>query len=250
MDAQEWKMLISAYADGEVTPEESVAAERLLAERPECRAYLNELRKLTSSLTVLKDESLSPDADMKILSTTKESSMKTNNWRIPATVTVTVLVAVLAYTNTNMYVKRGLQGRMKSATDDIGEQYSQSQAANYHRTSQAVVAKTVQWSPSSGVKKDGGEAYRGRAKGGAVQVAQLAGAVLAAPAMQRVSADRSLSGTSNMPVQEAALFGYSRALPSVMTYEGKYRESTVDLRYQPYPNVQYPPDNTEEYAKF
>ena len=88
---QDWKILISAYADGALSPDEAAAAERLLAERPECRSYLAELRRLSMSLHVLKDETLSPDAELKILTnTTKERSMKTNYWKTSAALAASV----------------------------------------------------------------------------------------------------------------------------------------------------------------
>jgi len=100
MNTQDWKILISAYADGALSPDEAAEAERLLAEKPEYQAYLAELRRLSMSLHVLKDETLSPDAEFKILSnTTKERSMKINYWRTSAAVAASVLVVVLAYNN-------------------------------------------------------------------------------------------------------------------------------------------------------
>jgi Ca-activated chloride channel homolog len=97
---QDWKLLISAYADGALSPDDAAAAERLLAEKPECQAYLAELRRLSMSLHVLKDENLSPDAELKIRSNIKkERSMKINYWKSTAAVAASVLVVVLAYNN-------------------------------------------------------------------------------------------------------------------------------------------------------
>jgi Ca-activated chloride channel family protein len=97
---QDWKIIISAYADGALSPDDAAAAERLLAEKPECRAYLAELRRLAMSLRVLKDEDLSPDAELKIRSNIKkERSMNTNHWKTSTAVLATVLVVVLAYHN-------------------------------------------------------------------------------------------------------------------------------------------------------
>jgi Ca-activated chloride channel family protein len=97
---QDWKILISAYVDGALSPDDAAAAERLLAEKPECQAYLAELRRLALSLHVLKDETLSPDAERKILTnTTKERSMKTNYWKTSAAVAASLLIVVLAYNN-------------------------------------------------------------------------------------------------------------------------------------------------------
>ena len=56
MNVNEWKPLISAYVDGEGTAQEKLQAEKLIADRPECRAYLNELRAISKSLQTVKDE--------------------------------------------------------------------------------------------------------------------------------------------------------------------------------------------------
>jgi len=64
MNEQEmdWKLLISAYADDALPPENVNTAEALLRERAECRAYLAEIKKMSAALHVLKEEPLSPDA--------------------------------------------------------------------------------------------------------------------------------------------------------------------------------------------
>lgn len=46
---------------------------------------------------------------------------------------ILILIIIAAILTMQNYVKRGLQGRFKSAADDIGDQYSQAESANYHR---------------------------------------------------------------------------------------------------------------------
>lgn len=158
MNAQEWKQLISAYVDDALSPEDKVVAEKLLAERPECRIYLEELRRLSSSLHVLTDETLSPDAELKILSKVKkERSMQTYQWKAPATVAATILVVVLAYNSltSRTYLPQLVKedgawkvqtavpvlSTPRSAPDDIGDQYSAS-AARFIRKSPGKTAGT------------------------------------------------------------------------------------------------------------
>lgn len=122
MNAQEWKMLLSAYADGEASPEEAAEAEKLLFERSECRAYFDEIKKLSSSIKLIPNENLSSDAELKVLSAvTKERDMKPAYWKRGAAVMATILVVVLTF---QQYEHRGLQGRLKSSADDIGYQYA------------------------------------------------------------------------------------------------------------------------------
>jgi Ca-activated chloride channel family protein len=110
MNPEQWKPLISAYADHAVSTDEAAAAEKLLAENPDCRAYLDELRRLSSSLRVLDDDKLSPDAELKILSNiNKERTMTPNNWKQMATVCATVLIALIVYDNTRPLFNRSWQ---------------------------------------------------------------------------------------------------------------------------------------------
>jgi Ca-activated chloride channel family protein len=141
MNAQDWKLLISAYVDGEVSREEADQAEKLLFERPECRAYFNELKKISSSLQTIPDEKLSSDAELNVLSTIKkERVMKTTYWKQYAGAAAMLLVVVLTFQN---YVKHGIQGRLKSATDDIGSQYSSADATYYRKKDRIELAQAV-----------------------------------------------------------------------------------------------------------
>ncbi|HUQ72361.1 MAG TPA: hypothetical protein VM165_22735 [Planctomycetaceae bacterium] len=61
MSQHDWEELLSAYADGEVTPAERIAAESLLETTPAARATLNEIRALSQSLHALPRESAPPE---------------------------------------------------------------------------------------------------------------------------------------------------------------------------------------------
>ncbi len=117
MNEQEmdWKLLISAYADDALPPENVNTAEALLHERAECRAYLAEIKKMSVMLHVLKEEPLSPDGERNILKKVKPEGtpMKANQWKIAASVSASVLVVLLVATN--IYTQRAMQGRLKSA---------------------------------------------------------------------------------------------------------------------------------------
>lgn len=146
------KLLISAYADNALSPEDVKAAEHLLSTNGACRAYLAEIRRLSVSLNILKEDALSPDSERHVLQRAQQegSPMKAHSWKIAASVCASVLVVVLVYSNyqnfgTNGPVShpaiaweakarksesladklfsRSIQGRLKSAADDIGETY-------------------------------------------------------------------------------------------------------------------------------
>jgi Flp pilus assembly pilin Flp len=46
---------------------------------------------------------------------------------------ILMVIIIAALLTLQTYIKRGIQGRLKSATDDIGSQYSDSTSANYYK---------------------------------------------------------------------------------------------------------------------
>ena len=113
MNAQEWKQLISAYADDGLSLEEKAVAEQILTERREARVYLNELRKLSMNLGALKEEKLSPDAETKILSQVKRGGhMKVSYSKI----TIGILSVALVLVWFQDYTKRALQARVRDGS--------------------------------------------------------------------------------------------------------------------------------------
>jgi len=60
------KELISAYIDGETTAEETKIAKKAIEENAKYREYYNELKKVSSSLTKWREETLSPDLTQKM----------------------------------------------------------------------------------------------------------------------------------------------------------------------------------------
>jgi len=118
------RQLISVYFDGEASPEEQRQVKEHIQDCDACRKYFNELKKLSNSLQSWTEESLSPDLMHNINKKMQEGrEMKTKTILIPVTSSVVVglLVFVVA---THVYIKRGIQGRLRSAADDVGEQYS------------------------------------------------------------------------------------------------------------------------------
>jgi len=119
------RQLISIYIDGEASQNEKVTVERHLALCDDCRRYYNDLKKISSSLHSVSDEDLSPDLEQQINKKFREGrEMKTNisrNLFQAATLGILLLACLLSV---QVYIKRGIQGRLRSASDDIGAQYS------------------------------------------------------------------------------------------------------------------------------
>ena len=101
------RQLISVYHDGEATAAESKIVEQHIQECAECKKYLQELQKLSSSLKEWNAENLSLDLEQKInkrfldLKSKEESHMKSNISvvTIGATGVALILFAVVLHNN-------------------------------------------------------------------------------------------------------------------------------------------------------
>lgn len=129
MDHDKIKNLVSTYFDGEITAEDKVLVESHLKECEACQVYYIELHKLSSTLRNWKDEDLSADLIQKIKHTLpavkrEENKMSTIRFSRFTGSAVLTLAVIMILTTVNIYTHRGIQGRFKSATDDIGDQYS------------------------------------------------------------------------------------------------------------------------------
>jgi len=124
---QEWKQLLSAYFDGELSPEEKDRVNDHLVDCPACQKYLKELRSLSVNIKKLKTENLSPDLEERLIQTMnsgKGKSMEKFNWQVAGKMFVVFFLVGAVFLSTQSYLKRGVQGRLRSAADDIGDQYT------------------------------------------------------------------------------------------------------------------------------
>jgi hypothetical protein len=126
MTHEEIKILVSAYADGEVTPSEKTIVQEHLSTCGSCQKDYKMYKGLSSSLSKWNDEALSPDEEIKVqkrFEQRRESMFSQRNMMVlGTTLALTVIIGSVVQT----YSKRELQGRLKSATDNIGDQYSDS----------------------------------------------------------------------------------------------------------------------------
>lgn len=123
----EWKQLVSAYFDGELSAEERTQVNNHLVDCPACQKYLKELQSLSQGIKKLKTEKLSPDLEQRLIQTMtsgKGKSMEKFNWQHAGKVLVVFFLVGAVYFSSQAYLKRGVQGRLRSAADDIGEQYA------------------------------------------------------------------------------------------------------------------------------
>ncbi len=141
---EEWKQLVSAYIDDELSSTDKDTLHNHLVDCPACQKYLKELQSLSQNVSALNNQTLSPDLEQRLNnlnSRTERSPMnKTSLWKVTKTVVPVVVIAVLIALTMQIYVKRGIQGRMRSAADDIGNQYS----ANNGNRSSLVALGTAQ----------------------------------------------------------------------------------------------------------
>ncbi len=126
---EEYKQLISAYLDDELSSEEKDTVNNHLVDCPACQKYLKELQTLSSRIKDLKNEALSLDLEARLnnlnRTRTQEPSMHKQTFTsILKTVAPILVVVFLVTLSLQIYIKRGLQGRLRSSADDIGNQYS------------------------------------------------------------------------------------------------------------------------------
>ncbi len=154
-DQERLKELISRYIDGEVSAQERAEVETLLQESASGAAYYKELLKLKQVLNVLPEEDLSGDMEREIVSAIargmKEGSeMKWSPFykaSIGGGVAVMLIAGLIAL---QTYAQRSIQGRIRSATDDIGDQYSPGNTSVRSYTGQPqqlALSKSQQYEP-------------------------------------------------------------------------------------------------------
>lgn len=125
MTHEEIKILISAYADGEVTPSEKNIVEEHLSTCAECQKDYKAYKGMSFSLSKWSNERLSPDEEINVQRKFehRREPMFTKQ-SLTALTTTLVLTLVIGSVVVPNYMKRAVQGRLKSASDDIGDQYS------------------------------------------------------------------------------------------------------------------------------
>lgn len=119
MNHEELKILLSAYLDGEVTPEEKDIVENHLVSCASCQEDLREFKKVSSILKRWPQSNLSPDIQLNIKarSAKKERTMEKQAIGIQWAPVVGVLVVmVLCVSMFQQYAKRGLQARVRDAS--------------------------------------------------------------------------------------------------------------------------------------
>lgn len=62
---------------------------------------------------------------------------------------ILIVIIIGALLTLQVYIKRGIQGRLKSATDDVGEQFTLDAGANYHK--KVVTSSSTQDNSVAGV---------------------------------------------------------------------------------------------------
>ena len=162
-----YKEMISRYIDKEVTSQEKETIERLLKEDKALYAYYEQMKQLDKVLNDHSVEETSSDWERKVrasfdvTSIKEEQPMRTNylsKVSIGAGVLATLFVCFLML---QTYSQRTLQGRLRSAADDIGDQYSpgntnvyrstvtssQTDASKYLVSGTSQLASTTQYEP-------------------------------------------------------------------------------------------------------
>ncbi|MBF0486418.1 MAG: hypothetical protein HQL16_07895 [Candidatus Omnitrophica bacterium] len=61
------------------------------------------------------------------------SRLRKHNGQSTLEYAILIIIILAAILSLQTYIKRGIGGRLKTATDDIGEQYSQATPANFYK---------------------------------------------------------------------------------------------------------------------
>lgn len=122
--------LISADYDGQAAAEEKQLIEQHLKDCPECRKYAEGFPKLSAALQAWPNDDLSPDLEQKIQGRLQRMKLKegTEMKMKPGLVAVggggLIVAFLVLVVSMQVYTQRGIQGRLRNAADDIGDQYS------------------------------------------------------------------------------------------------------------------------------
>jgi hypothetical protein len=172
MTHEEIQILISAYIDGEVTPSEKNIVEEHLSGCAECQKNFKAYKAVSSSLSKWSNESLSPDEEIKIQKGFEQRRESMFTKKTAVTLATTLILTIVVGSVLQNYKQRSLQGRvmdassylthapqsmqmafssgsqgrLKSASEDIGDQFSPT------NTNVIMAKKTESWR-QSGMRK-------------------------------------------------------------------------------------------------
>lgn len=150
MNHQDLKILISAYIDGEVTAEERKIVEDHCAECEECHKELSQFKNISLSLRKMPHERLSPDVDLKLtarMGPTKERIMHKQHTYVQwSSLAAAACLLVICIYTVQIYMKRGLQARVRDAglylTQQTGHLGTTNQYEPYYLASNYAVDRT------------------------------------------------------------------------------------------------------------
>jgi len=124
---------LSLYIDNALSQAERIIIEQHMRECAECREELALLKQTTNMVSQLSAPSLDPDFDQQVKAKIfdwemkKEATTMKPRWQIlpvPATAIAGVLVLLLIAGSLQVYVRRGIQGRIRDSSDQIGDHFS------------------------------------------------------------------------------------------------------------------------------
>ncbi len=147
MSDQNIKELISRSIDEKLSPAEMALVESSLIDSAELRAYRAELLRLKVAMDQWPGIGTSPDWEHKmdkimVRHGIKEAiGMKFPKSKLQAV--ALVILVIMVFSTVQIYIKRGIQGRMRAAADDIGDQYS----AGNTNVMKIVSMRTGQYEP-------------------------------------------------------------------------------------------------------
>ena len=124
----QYRKLVSASHDQQLLPGQQELLEKHLERCQDCRQFQEELKKVSGLLKTWQDQPVTGDLEQKIrkdfLSDKYKGGLVMNTRRALQTATALVGVLVITVLSSQVYLHRGVKGKVRSSAESIGEQYN------------------------------------------------------------------------------------------------------------------------------
>lgn len=124
----QYRKLVSASHDQQLLPGQQELLEKHLERCQDCRQFQEELKKVSGLLKTWQDQPVTGDLEQKIrkdfLSDKYKGGYVMNTRRALQTATALVGVLVITVLSSQVYLHRGVKGKVRSSAESIGEQYN------------------------------------------------------------------------------------------------------------------------------
>jgi anti-sigma factor RsiW len=227
---------LSAYLDDQLSERMKEKVEKHLADCNNCREELSRLKQLSEQLKAWQTPDLGADFDARVrhqivLGELEKGEVKmerklTSKWIPSSALVVVLLMAVLTG---QFYVKRGWEGKLKSAADDVGEQVEPAKySANLELKSSSAV-RSLQGHVRNSADAGQYEPYYVHSKVGSDRIAEWSGSADATRNMLAAGSDAYEAGDQPADSGEGSVIVVYPVLPATAQGEKVIRDAKIML---------------------